>query len=430
MGKKQEISTEQDFDVFKILYTSSCKEAGIGLQNKAAALHALIQKLSENPDDDKIKDLFFQTLADLELLCTNFHDYSNYDVAEEYEELLNRYAALKGFYGQQEQFEDAFSDYKDRTGITFIMNSVDAVSQACDGTCKAEPDDTENAGQGTEVEQLSALFRNILGMEDCNSSLLEVHLRSFLAQIDADEMLSVLKPFLVWQLMIRRQEALAEKQELSVTLGELLAYETYPVRAEQKKVRKQLKAYTKLFRKICKYYKKDEKADRAFSRYALVQTTNLAVFAAEEQFDKFDKICPPFLSLVQDMDLSCLDSEAPEEWQAEQLFDVKEEDADRYAEYEPEENMEYTYEMWAVEEKTEAYLSEHPALLDTFREAFYLDMDKSRNVAEQIFAAICPAPDGSHTWLTDCVKAQIFDTVTEELDNTTEKEVLQLCLKL
>ena len=430
MGKKQEISTEQDFDVFKILYTSSCKEAGIGLQNKAAALHALIQKLSENPDDDKIKDLFFQTLADLELLCTNFHDYSNYEVAEEYEELLNRYAALKGFYGQQEQFEDAFSDYKDRTGITFIMNSVDAVSQACDGTCKAEPDGTENAGQGTEVEQLSALFRNILGMEDCNSSLLEVHLRSFLAQIDADEMLSVLKPFLVWQLMIRRQEALAEKQELSVTLGELLAYETYPVRAEQKKVRKQLKAYTKLFRKICKYYKKDEKADRAFSRYALVQTTNLAVFAAEEQFDKFDKICPPFLSLVQDMDLSCLDSEAPEEWQAEELFGVKEEDADRYAEYEPEENMEYTYEMWAVEEKTEAYLSEHPALLDTFREAFYLDMDKSRNVAEQIFAAICPAPDGSHIWLTDCVKAQIFDTVTEELDNTTEKEVLQLCLKL
>ena len=92
--------------------------------------------------------------------------------------------------------------------------------------------------------------------------------------------------------------------------------------------------------------------------------------------------------------------------------------------------MEYTYEMWAVEEKTEAYLSEHPALLDTFREVFYLDMDKSRNVAEQIFAAICPVPDGSHTWLTDCVKAQIFDTVTEELDNTTEKEVLQLCLKL
>ena len=80
MGKKQEISTEQDFDVFKILYTSSCREAGIGLQNKAAALHALIQKLSENPDDDKIKDLFFQTLADLELLCTNFHDYSNYGV--------------------------------------------------------------------------------------------------------------------------------------------------------------------------------------------------------------------------------------------------------------------------------------------------------------------------------------------------------------
>lgn len=37
------------------------------------------------------------------------------------------------------------------------------------------------------------------------------------------------------------------------------------------------------------------------------------------------------------MDLSCLDSEAPEEWQAEQLFGVKEEDADRYAEYEPEE---------------------------------------------------------------------------------------------
>lgn len=430
MGKKQEISTEQDFDVFKILYTSSCKEAGIGLQNKAAALHALIQKLSENPDDDKIKDLFFQTLADLELLCTNFHDYSNYEVAEEYEELLNRYAALKGFYGQQEQFEDAFSDYKDRTGITFIMNSVDAVSQACDGTCKEESDGTENARQGTEVEQLSALFRNILGMEDCNSSLLEVHLRSFLAQIDADEMLSVLKPFLVWQLMIRRQEALAEKQELSVTLGELLAYETYPVRVEQKKVRKQLKAYTKLFRKICKYYKKDEKADRAFCRYALVQTTNLAVFVAEEQFDKFDKICPPFLSLVQDMDLSCLDSEAPEEWQAEELFGVKEEDADRYAEYEPEENMEYTYEMWAIEEKTEEYLSEHPALLDTFREAFYLDMDKSRNVAEQIFAAICPAPDGSHTWLTDCVKAQIFDTVTEKLDNATEKEVLQLCLKL
>ena len=400
MGKKQEISTEQDFDVFKILYTSSCKEAGIGLQNKAAALHALIQKLSENPDDDKIKDLFFQTLADLELLCTNFHDYSNYEVAEEYEELLNRYAALKGFYGQQEQFEDAFSDYKDRTNVTFKMTGISAADRACDGTCK-----TETAGQSTDEEQLSALFRNILGMEDCNSSLLEVHLRSFLAQIDADEM-------------------------LSVTLGELLAYETYPVRAEQKKVRKQLKAYTKLFRKICKYYKKDEKADRAFSRYALVQTTNLAVFAAEEQFDKFDKICPPFLSLVQDMDLSCLDSEAPEEWQAEELFGVKEEDADRYAEYEPEENMEYTYEMWAVEEKTEAYLSEHPALLDTFREAFYLDMDKSRNVAEQIFAAICPAPDGSHTWLTDCVKAQIFDTVTEELDNTTEKEVLQICLKL
>ena len=86
--------------------------------------------------------------------------------------------------------------------------------------------------------------------------------------------------------------------------------------------------------------------------------------------------------------------------------------------------------MWAVEEKTEAYLSEHPALLDVFREVFYLDKDKSRNVAEQIFAAICPAPDSAHVWLTDCVKAQILDTVTEELDQITEKEVLELCLKL
>ena len=407
MGKKQDIGTEQDFDVFKILYTSSCKEAGIGLQNKATALHALVQKLSEDPDDETIKDLFFKTLADLELLCTNFHDCSNYEVAEEYAELLDRYAALKAFYGQQEQFEDAFSDYKDRTDIAFTMTGETTADRACDGTCK-----TENAGQSTDEEQLSALFRNILGMEDCNSSLLEVHLRSFLAQLDADEMLSALKPFLVWQLMIRRQEALVEKQELSVTLGELLAYEAYPVTTEQKKERKRLKAYTKLFRKICKYYKTDEKADRAFCRYALVQATNLAAFAAEEQFDKFDKICPPFLSLVLDMDLSCLDSEAPEEWQAEELFGVREEDADRYAEYEPEENQEYTYEMWAVEEKTEAYLSEHPALLDTFREVFYLDKDKSRNVAEQIFAAICPAPDSTHAWLTDCVKAQIFDTVT------------------
>lgn len=425
MGKKQDIGTEQDFDVFKILYTSSCKEAGIGLQNKATALHALVQKLSEDPDDETIKDLFFKTLADLELLCTNFHDCSNYEVAEEYAELLDRYAALKAFYGQQEQFEDAFSDYKDRTDIAFTMTGETTADRACDGTCK-----TENAGQSTDEEQLSALFRNILGMEDCNSSLLEVHLRSFLAQLDADEMLSALKPFLVWQLMIRRQEALVEKQELSVTLGELLAYEAYPVTTEQKKERKRLKAYTKLFRKICKYYKTDEKADRAFCRYALVQATNLAAFAAEEQFDKFDKICPPFLSLVLDMDLSCLDSEAPEEWQAEELFGVREEDADRYAEYEPEENQEYTYEMWAVEEKTEAYLSEHPALLDTFREVFYLDKDKSRNVAEQIFAAICPAPDSTHAWLTDCVKAQIFDTVTEQLDQITEKEVLELCIKL
>ena len=425
MGKKQEISTEQDFDVFKILYTSSCKEAGIPLQNKAATLHALAQKLSEDPDDETIKDLFFKTLADLELLCTNFHDCSNYEVAEEYAELLDRYAALKAFYGQQEQFEDAFSDYKDRTGITFTMNGTTAADRACDRTCK-----TENAVQSTDEEHLSALFRNILGMEDCNSSLLEVNLRSFLAQIDADEMLSVLKPFLVWQLMIRRQEELVEKQELSVTLGELLAYETYPVTTEQKKERKRLKAYTKLFRKICKYYKTDEKADRAFCRYALVRTTNLAAFAAEEQFDKLDKICPPFLSLVLDMDLSCLDSEAPEEWQAEELFGVKEEDADRYAEYEPEENLEDTYEMWAIEEKAEAYLSEHPALLDTFREVFYLDQDKSRNVAEQIFTAICPAPDSVHTWLIDCVKAQIFDTMTEELDQITEKEVLELCLKL
>ena len=425
MGKKQDISTEQDFDVFKILYTSSCKEAGIPLQNKAAALHALVRKLLEEPDDETIKDLFFKTLADLELLCTDFHDCSNYEVAEEYAQLLDRYAALKAFYRQQEQFEDAFSDYKDRAGITFIMTGGTTADRACDGTCK-----TENAGQSTDEEQLSALFRNILGMGDCNSSLLEVHLRSFLAQLDADEMLSVLKPFLVWQLMIRRQQELVEKQELSVTLGELLAYETYPVMSEQKKERKRLKAYTKLFRKICKYYKTDEKADRAFCRYALVRTTNLAAFAAEEQFDKLDKICPPFLSLVLDMDLSCLDSEAPEEWAAEELFGVKEEDADRYAEYEPEENLEDIYEMWAIEEKTEAYLSEHPALLDTFREVFYLDKDKCRNVAEQIFAAICPAPDSVHTWLTDCVKAQIFDTVTEQLDQITENEVLQLCLKL
>ena len=68
--------------------------------------------------------------------------------------------------------------------------------------------------------------------------------------------------------------------------------------------------------------------------------------------------------------------------------------------------------------------------LATISGTVYLDKEKSRNVAEQIFAAICPAPDGSHTWLTDCVKAQIFDTVTEQLDQITEKEVLQICLKL
>lgn len=430
MGKKQNIGTEQDFDVFKIMYTSKCKEAGIPLHNKAAALHALMQKLNDDPDNEQIKDLFFMTLADLELLGTDFHEYSNYEVAEEYEELLERYQALWAFYRQQEQFEDAFSDYKDRAGVTFKMTGGTAADRACDGTYKAAADGQEKAGRNTEVEQLSALFRNILGMEDCNSSLLESHLSGFLVQISADEMLYALKPFLIWQLMIRRQEELVEKPELSVTLGELLEYRIYPVASEKKKEQKLLKAYTKLFRKICKYFKADEKADRAFCRYALVRTTNLAEYIAAKQYDKLDKLCPPFLSLALDMDLSALDSEASEIWQSEELFAVSEEASDRYAEYEPEDGMEYTYEMWAVEEKTEDYLHKNPGLTDACREAFYRDQEKMKNVTEQIFAAICPAVDEAHAWLADCVRAQIYDTALGELDAETEKEVLSICLKL
>ena len=50
--------------------------------------------------------------------------------------LLNRYAALDALYRQQEQFEDAFSDYKDRTNVTFKMTGISAADRACDGTCK------------------------------------------------------------------------------------------------------------------------------------------------------------------------------------------------------------------------------------------------------------------------------------------------------
>lgn len=408
------IDFQQNAEAVKIMFIAQCKALGIPLTNKAALLDKVLSLWEENPDHEAVREVMFAALADEEYLTSPFADYSSVEANLLYDSIRETIRCLYNEYTEQAHLEDTFSDYTTSKDILYWQSTAwnRKWDKYLDEGCKVAEVFRKTYHLGDEID--STILRNICCL---------------IAQIRQDMYLEISLPLILYLALTRYTESFLVPTKTQVCLADLFACQQYDTDCSKKKARKNCKRMIKLFRKLCKIYKKDKAVEQKQCKYGFYGTSNLVEYVLAEQMHKTDKFCPPFLDLLTYMDLSCVDSNCEEgekgaDWNMFAMFDILEEDYDKYCEI----TEEAEYSDIAVIEATQAYVKEHAQVLDSFMESLYQDAKGVKKVVTTVYEELKKTSLDAFLDYESAIKALIYDTLMMELDAKIEARVYKVCM--
>lgn len=410
------IDIKQDVNVVRTMFLSECKERKIPVQNKAIALWTMAEMLSENPDDDTLRELLFLTLSDEELMITVNGAYNSYEVEESFQNVRESYEKLWKTYREQERLEDAFSDYQALKAVI----KFDGIKQV-----GGDGQSDEDAKIKEEAMAVAWIVCECLKLEPKMQEIMVVYAQNILSVIYEDSFLECCKPLILYLAFSRYEKEILGQKSFDVALKDLFRTVTYPLDTMTKKEKKKYKAWTKLYRKLCKYYKKEGSVDKKLCRYGFFATSNLVDFVINEQIDKCKMHCPPFLYRVLFMDMSCLQADQTQSWEEGALFGMSEDLQEEYYDLTGEDAGEYGDE--TVDELVYEYLQKHEEILLEMMESLYMDEEKVVEVVHRVFDSCLKDPAGWLEKYKPALLAEVYVVMTAAIDTMVEAKVLPIC---
>ena len=404
-GVSSMINFPDELDKLKYDYMEACKQYDIPTNNKAVMLYYMANKYENETDAEEkrsLQQLIFIAISDTGILLSHFNNRAqSEDIPYEFRQLKKRYLTLMDAY---ETMQIQKNEWK------YVL----AVKRLPNPDSWAVADDTLYSKQAREM---TYLYRNILKVSERDSPELYNNLYYFLRQVHQTPMYWTVAPLFFFQLMVRHTKRLASNENLNIAPESIWSYKEYKILKDNGKNFRQYKAFSKLFRKLCKLYKNAQGVNLELCRYGFRQLSNLSEWIAEWQLDKRKKVFDRYFNILLDADLSSFEAWEPAEYSSTVIFGQTEAEEQNYFEN-------FFEDYLQVNEAVETYVVDEIDYLLDWMKYIYQDIEKLQELTEKIYGECIPKLPKNKEWMMPCIKAQIYETMGEMLDKAVRAKIL------
>lgn len=263
-----------DIQEFRQNYFDVCKENQITVHNKAALINTIVYKLNQNQASGNLRQLLFIALMDSTgILISRFYNSPQEKAEEDYKDL-------------QKMYFDFQNQYENTKNYAVIWDMALAVEKLPEPSPELATDETLYKEQ---ADYVSDLYCNIFETNRQNSGELHYNLRRFLCQAYQITEYHQIMPLFLFQIMVRHASRLVSQENLHLSLKRLWSYKKYEINRNNNKNYRQYKMYSKMFRKLCKYFKNDDSVNIELCKYGFRKISNLHQWIIDRQHAKRKK---------------------------------------------------------------------------------------------------------------------------------------------
>ena len=218
--------------------------------------------------------------------------------------------------------------------------------------------------------------------------------------------------------MTRHTKRLARNPDFAISMSSIWKYKEYEIERNNGKNFVQYEKYTKLFRKLCKLYKNDERVNMELCLYGMEHCSNLSQWVSIWNMRKEKKYITRLHRFVNDLYLSCVEIDQPSAYSFDNLFTHKKSEEIVLFEYDMNGNM------W-MSSMIKNYVLENIDVLLSFMKYHYDDIERLKRIVNDIyhssgFESKSPGIVSENTKLT-----YVYEHLIEMLDDAILDSVWQ-----
>ena len=267
---------EQTVKNFKENLALTCQKYDLPTQNKSAFFYILAMKVLENPDNTELRNLLITSVCGSSFLPTNYNDTTIIP-----EEEISWYEWMQTCIMKLTETLDIERE------LPGLWNNIRSKSKL------PKPDSSLLTSEDIfkeETTHLTYLFRKLFDVSEADSPELYYNLHHFVCITKSDAALRSVAPLFFAQLMTRHKSRLATKECLHVNPNSLWEYKKYIITRNNEKNYKMYNAYFRLFRKLCKFYKKDKDVNIELCKHGFQYCSNIIDWSIGYKPHKVHKI--------------------------------------------------------------------------------------------------------------------------------------------
>lgn len=398
------IDFPDELDKLKHDYMEACNRYDFPTNNKAVMLYHMAKKyiIEKNAEEKQnLQQLLFIAISDTGILLSHFNsNEQSEDIPHELKQLKRRYKKLVRAYETMESQEKEWASIK---SVKSLPNP-DRLTLSDDSL-------------SLQAHEMTCLYRDIFKVSERASAELYYNLYYFLHQVHQTPMYWKVAPLFFFQLMVRHTKRLASNENLNVSLKNLWKFKEYKILKDNGKNFCQYKAFSKLFRKLCKLYKNTPGVNLELCKYGFREQSNLSEWIVEWQPKKQKKVFDRYFNIILNADMSSIEAWEPYDYSSSIIVGLTDTEEQNYFEN-------YFEYYLQVNEAVEPYVAEPNKYITDWMNYIYVNKTKLQEIIEKIYRECIPKLPKNKEWMIPCIKAQIYETMGEIVDKTVKATVI------
>lgn len=278
----------------------------IPTENRANLYFQLGSRVAEQPENEELIDLLVTAISD----CNLFISYYDHYEPDEYPKLLDmvrsRSKKLRKSIEKERRYKQLWESILSRKTVPQLK----------------ELDSEMNKKIEAEALKLSKIFCEYFEIDFKKSGELHNNLTYFVQLSYSHPDYHRIAPYYFWKIMVKHKSRLIKNDHLQFKPDNLWKDQEYNIEQDNQKNFKEYERYCNLFLELTDYYKKFEEVKLNYSRYAFCNTCNLLKWMDMYQIKGRKQFKTPLLKTLDKFSLSCLENEAPKEFDPYQIYGV------------------------------------------------------------------------------------------------------------
>lgn len=354
---------EQTAEIFKKNFQDMCKKYNLPVTNKSIFFYTLSDMVMHEPDKKELLKLLITGICDNGYLLSHFREPQTSEENQNdflfiQNNISKLYALLEKEYSLKREWEEIIS----RQTLPKINASLE----------------TDFTSFENETTKLAFLYRKYFQVSEKNSIELYNNLHRFICLTKSYPNYRKIAPFFFYQIMVKHSNRLAEKENLSISPKSLWEYKEYTIERNNHKNYKLYEQYGKLFRKLCKYFKKDVDVDISLCRYGFSHCSNLVDWFHHFEPEHIKKFESPLLYFLHKKAVTYWEAGTPDEFDICTFYHISSKEYWEF--FEQIEDVSCTVEQTIIE-----YLQEYPEYLIDCMTYMYADAAKIHMIVEEVY---------------------------------------------